>query len=184
MSTTFRSSVIPSAFRLAGFKVDVHVDDTLISRENHIGYCRFKEQEIWIDPGIGSVPFAERFYLCQLITWIFFVMGEYERADNNRLLDGFSHYLYQALTTMEFPSSDEDELPGDEPFWDESEEVDYDPGCNDYDPHADARELAQMEWEEEEDERRIMQEEAGEWSGYADSWARSEDEGWFYDDED
>lgn len=85
--------------------------------------------------------------------------------NNDRLVDCFARFLCQALTTAEL-------LPA-------AAEVDAD-----YEPHADARELALAEREEEEENRREPEGEMSCWTDYADACARSEDEGWFYDDDD
>lgn len=186
MPADFASAIIPRTFRLGGLTINVRLDDTLLREKQLIGLCRFREQEILLDPGAGNLAFAEHLYLCQLVDWIFFLMGEHELRANRRLVEGFAHLLYQALITAKPLAAAEDQGEGGyDDDWDEFEDVDYDPGCNDdYDLNADELELLRMEQEEEEKSLREQASERSCWSDYADSWARSEDEGWFYDDED
>jgi hypothetical protein len=244
---SFRSSLIPCAFRLGGFRIEVRFDDTLLAEDNGIGQSSYLAQEIVLDPSAGPQQLVEQAFFYELVRWIFFMMGEHELRNNERVRDVFAQFLYQALKTAEplrssstseesasrnwtdeanlekVPASNSlcrdkllerirwwGEPYGPEDFWegdyseviydeqgkdlpcdcdddadcDENEEVDYDLGCNDYDPPDYDMELAQAEREEEEESRREMEEEMACWSDYADSVARSEDEGWFYDDDD
>mgnify|MGYP001206760041 CR=1 FL=1 len=50
------------------------------------------------------------------------------------------------------------------------------------DCHSAEMELLEMEWAEEQESLEAEQEEMAAWSSYADSWARSEEDGWFYED--
>ena len=71
----------------------------------------------------------------------------------------------------------------DDAYYDDDPSYYDDIPMTDPDPHKDERELAQMEWEEEQSEDNPETT----WSDMSDisaSWARSDDEGWYYDDED
>jgi hypothetical protein len=233
MPIEFHSVIIPRSFRLGGFKIDIRLDDTLTEKENVIGQNRYDSQELILDTSVSTLQFIEQTYCSALVDWILFVMGEHEIRGNKQLVEVFSQFLYQALTTaepmpaLEHEDNNEDLLPDPEEdetrtnhdwsycirirWWGEDysvddycegdyDEIEYyeceddwdgiDEGWDDshneddYDPHEEDYRLAQEEWEEEEDSRREMQSEGACWTEYSDSSARSDDEGWFYSDDD
>ncbi len=237
------SSIIPKSFWLGGLKIDVHFDESLVVEKNVIGQASYTAQEILIDPSVAPLQFVEQSYLHELVHWIFYMMSEQELCNNERLVDLFAHFLYQALSTAEGTSDVDvplDELDAkdrrepessccfpqhynepdyeNDPYlaeedshliripWCENPDIDsgvieHEGGENtessfdefvctapwndhDYDPNADERELAQQEWEEEEESRHCEQTENESWAEVSDCWARSDDEGWYYDDDD
>lgn len=185
MKAAFRSDVIPRSFWLGGFRIEVRFDDTLLANGNGIGQASFLTQEIVLDSSAGSMQLVEQAFFYELVQWAFFMMAEHELRNNERVKDVFAQFLYQALKTAEPIADGSEDYKEDCPaIWDEDEEVDYDPGFNDdYDSCHEEMEMAQAEWEEEEESRREMEEEMACWADYAVSCARSDDEGWFYDDD-
>lgn len=177
----FHSTIIPRSFQLGGLKIDVVLDNTFIDQHNCVGQAVYIEQKIIIDPSKTPQQTTEQAFVHELVHWIFYMMNEHELRNNERIVDCFAHFLYQALVTKE-PLATAGRIARPRDVF---EEIDYDPSYNnDNNPHDDNMELAQAEWEEEEESRREMEEEMMNWSGYADSWARSDEDGWFYDDED
>ena len=93
----------------------------------------------------------------------------------------------EEYSTDDYSEGDYDEIAYEEEEDDYGEHhVCFSEPCDkaDYDPGEEYRSLAQEEWAEEEDSRREMESEWVCCSDYSDSWARSEDDGWFYSDDD
>lgn len=108
----FFSTIIPKAFWLGGLKIDVSLDDTFVKEHKCLGQALYHRQEIIIDPSATPLQTTEQAFLHELIHWIFYVMGEDELRNNERIVDGFAHLLYQALSTKEpFPCSFDDDIP-------------------------------------------------------------------------
>lgn len=112
-SDTFDSSIIPQSFWLGGLKVNVKIDETL-KHDRMIGRADYTSQEIRIDPSVASLQFVEQSYLHELVHWIFFMMNEHELRDNERVVDLFAHFLYQALTTSDYQTAPD--IGDDPPF--------------------------------------------------------------------
>ena len=99
--TEFKSTIIPKSFWLGGLKINVQVDETL-KHDRMIGRADYLTQELRIDPNVAPQQFVEQSYLHELVHWIFYMMNEHELRDNERIVDLFAHFLYQALTTAEY----------------------------------------------------------------------------------
>lgn len=63
------------------------------------------------------------------------------------------------------------------------EDLYHDSSEDDPSPLSELEELAQAEWEEEGDSQREILREGESWTDFSESWERSQEEGWFYDDE-
>lgn len=181
-SNVFQSAIVPKSFWLGGLKINVQLDDTFVEQHNCIGQAGYHRQEIRLDPAAAPMQTTEQAYLHELVHWIFYMMNEHELRNNERLVDLFAHFLYQALITAErhptvadasSPSQTEAHLYLKEPYY----EVDFE-------PDKDEECLAQLEWDEEEERRYYERTEIEPWTDISDSWERSNDEGWYYDDDD
>ena len=107
----FESTIIPKSFWLGGLKVNVQIDESL-KHNRMIGQADYVSQEIRIDPSAAPLQFVEQSYLHELVHWIFYMMNEHELRDNERIVDLFAHFLYQALTSAEpVPGNYECEFP-------------------------------------------------------------------------
>jgi len=97
----FKSNIIPNSFMLGGLKIDVEIDETL-KEKNMIGQANYVAQMIKIDPTISTLQFVEQSFVHELVHWIFYMIDEDELRQNEKLVDLFAHFLYQALTSAEF----------------------------------------------------------------------------------
>jgi hypothetical protein len=93
------SRIVPKSFWLGGLKVDVRLDPTFVEQHNCLGQAIYAQQVIIIDPGAAPLQTTEQAFLHELVHWIFFVMGEHDLRNDERIVDCFAHFLYQALTT-------------------------------------------------------------------------------------
>lgn len=97
----FWSSIVPKSFMLGGLRINVTLDDALASTKGIIGEARYAQQAILIDHTVAPQQTVEQAFLHELTHWIFFVMNEDELKNNEKLVDLFAHFLYQALSTAE-----------------------------------------------------------------------------------
>ncbi len=230
---SFRSNFIPRSFWLGGLKIDVVLDNTFIDQHNCVGQAIYVEQKIIIDPSKTPIQTTEQAFLHELVHWVFFMMNEHELRDNERLVDTFAHFLYQALSTSEPLSSSRiprspylhnenyplDSLIKEEFFhnctswWANSDDdfhgdgspEDYDfisyseghnrhkrdkkwlflefehPEIDEFPTEEDRIREEEMEAEEERAYHRRTEEDL--WTDYSDNWARSDDDGWYYSDD-
>lgn len=109
----FHSTIIPKSFHLGGLKIDVRLDPNCGKENGCLGQALYATQEIIIDPELARLQTTEQAYLHELIHWIFFMMGEHELRNNERIVDCFAHFLYQALTTSEPLPTPDDDVPFD-----------------------------------------------------------------------
>jgi hypothetical protein len=110
----FKSSIVPQSFRLGGLKIDVLLDDTLVNTKKVIGEAHYVDQTIVLDTAAAPRQSVEQAFLHELTHWIFYIMNEDELRGNEKLVDVFAHFLYQALVTAEpFPQMLE-EQPGNQ----------------------------------------------------------------------
>jgi hypothetical protein len=98
-ATIVESTIIPSSFWLGGLKINVEFDDSLVRTKQCIGEARYSKQMITLDPSVAPLQMLEQSYCHELVHWIFYVMGEEELRNNERIVDLFAHFLYQARMT-------------------------------------------------------------------------------------
>jgi hypothetical protein len=98
-ATRFESTIIPSSFMLGGLTIEVVRDETMVRTKSLIGEARYNEQVIRIDTGAAPLQTVEQTFIHELVHWIFYLMNEDELRNNEKLVDLFSHFLYQALVT-------------------------------------------------------------------------------------
>ena len=96
------SDIIPSSLWLGGLKIDVVYDDTLVKIKQLIGEAKYSEQKIFLDPSVAPLQTLEQSYIHELVHWILYMMGENELRSNERIVDLFAHFLYQARVTARF----------------------------------------------------------------------------------
>ena len=108
------SSLIPKSFMLGGLKINVQFDTNLSSKKKVIGEAHYAKQMIRLDPSIALVQSVEQAFLHELTHWIFYVMNEESLRNNEKIVDLFAHFLYQALTTAEPMVAAADARPADQ----------------------------------------------------------------------
>ena len=97
--SSITSSIIPKSFWLGGLKIDVHYDDSLCEIRRVIGEARYSAQSIMLDPTVSGQQQVEQAYYHELVHWILFIMNETELRNNEKFVDLFAHFLYQARVT-------------------------------------------------------------------------------------
>jgi hypothetical protein len=99
------SSIIPLSFMLGGLTVSVELDNTLVSSKRMLGEARYMEQLIHLDASIGKKQLIEQTYYHELVHWILYVMNEDELRNNEKFVDVFAQFLYQARVTEQYQSA-------------------------------------------------------------------------------
>lgn len=174
----FYSPSIPKVFQLGGLKIDVLFQKPVAEVPGMLGAAVYATQQILLDPTIASQQTVEQAYLHELTHWILFTMGERELCSNEKFVDVFAHFLYQAMTTTEpYPpptEKDEDE---------DSDDIDFE-GIAFSDEESCER-FDYMEEDAAEEEHYLACQEAGfeDVAAYQDGMVLSDDEGWFYGDD-
>jgi len=92
---------IPKRFKLMGIPVRVIPDTTLSKQKGVLGEARYSEQAILLDTEASSKESTEQAFLHELVHWIFFLLGEDDLRNNERLVDTIAHLFYQYLETQE-----------------------------------------------------------------------------------
>lgn len=204
----FFSQIIPQSFQLGGLTIDVLFQEKIAKNAGMIGVAEYAVQQIRLDPTIATKQTTEQAYFHELTHWILFTMGEAELCNNEKFVDVFAHFLYQALkTSVPYPKAqakpDEVPLPEEEGEYlneSNSDGINFDEDVfrpdekyeiSDYgeedDDHSYSLEC-QMAMEEIslEEEQDHASQEAGleDIDAYQEGMALSDDEGWFYDDGD
>lgn len=113
----FHSPLIPKSFQLGGMTIDVQFQEKLAEQVGMIGIADYLSQQIRIDPTMAVKPMIEQTYLHELTHWILFTMNEPELCQNEKFVDIFAQFLYQALKTAvphSSPSNEEEEIPFEE----------------------------------------------------------------------
>jgi hypothetical protein len=119
---------------------------------------------------------VEQSFLHELVHWIFHMMSAEKLRDDEVVVDLFTQFLYQALRTSE-------PMPQPDLTAEELEEI-----CGSLAPEADdeddnyAEPFCCADDDEEDDPHDDEMEEP--WTDAADRYERSNDEGWFYGDDD
>jgi len=182
----FYSARIPKSFQLGGLTIDVDFQEKISKEGMMLGAADYVAQKIRLNPTFTQKQTVEQAFSHELIHWILFIMGESELCNNEKFVDIFAHFLYQAIVTAEpHPDPDDNAIPLPE----EEMGLDLaDMNQNYNEPeHENIYDHAQTMEEDaiEEDHLRASQEAGNEDAeSYHEGMARSEDEGWFYGDDD
>lgn len=185
----FFSQIIPLSIQLGGLTIDVLFQEKLAKNDGMIGVADYALQQIRLDPTITTKQTTEQAYFHELTRWILFMMDERELCNNEKFVDVFAHFLYQALTSAEpYPQpSTEAEAIHDEEYFSCGRSLEDEEICEalDYaEPHEYQQGPDPVEFEEEQ-EHLLACWEAGmeDVDSYQEGIALSDDEGWFYGDE-
>lgn len=91
--------MIPSQFELGGLTIKVITDETLYKRLKHGALAEYTRQLITIDPSMQVPESIEESFYHEKVHWILFMMGEMELCNNEKFVDLFAQFLYQAIKT-------------------------------------------------------------------------------------
>jgi len=94
---------IPSRITLAGIPIDIVIDDTFAQKHNCAGQSCYQSQTIHLDTKITPRESAEQTLIHEILHWCFYILGEDELRNNERIVDSLAHLLYQAFKTAEYP---------------------------------------------------------------------------------
>ena len=101
---------IPKAFKLHGQTINVVQVNHIGSENGTLGEARLAKNEIAIQNnanGFSRNPTQiEQTFLHEVVHFILSHMGQNELCGEEQFVDGFSHLLHQALTTMEYSSAE------------------------------------------------------------------------------
>lgn len=98
-SKTFESAIIPDFFWLGGLKIEVTYDENLYKNRKVVGEARYPSQSIILDTAVMEKQSNEQNFFHELVHWILYMMNEDELRCNEKFVDLFSHFLYQARVT-------------------------------------------------------------------------------------
>lgn len=98
----FESKLIPSSFTLGGIKIDVVLDEKLTTTHGLLGLFGQAEQSIRIDNTIARKDTVEQTFYHELVHSILGAMSETKLNNDERFVDLFSQFLYQALKTAQY----------------------------------------------------------------------------------
>ncbi len=113
-TTCFESALIPSSFMLGGLTIDVVRDDTMVRTKSMIGEAHYAQQLIRLDTSAAPRQTVEQAFFHELTHWIFFLLNEDKLRNNEKLVDLFAHFLYQALATAKYGPTISEEIPYDD----------------------------------------------------------------------
>lgn len=85
---------------IAGLKIKVILQKAE-NASDPIGHADYANQRIILNSGIVTDDMLEQAYLHELTHFILFVMGYPELRDNEKFVDLFAHFLYQAQVSKE-----------------------------------------------------------------------------------
>jgi len=181
----FASAIIPKSLQLGGLTIEVLFQKHLDKDGMLIGLANYAAQQIRLDPTLAAKQMVEQTYLHELTHWILFMTGERELCNNEKFVDLFAHFLYQALTTAvpyQPPTEENDNSAAD------IDEIDFsdEERLESLDDSEDPRRYCEQEEDAIEEEHHLACQEAGgeDAESYREGLARSDDEGWFYGEDD
>jgi len=96
---SFESAIIPKSFWLGGLQIDVRFDENLYKNKNVVGEAGYTSQSISLDSSILKKQSTEQTYYHELTHWILYMMNEDALRTNEKFVDLFAHFLYQARMT-------------------------------------------------------------------------------------
>ena len=91
---------IPKSFKLAGTTISVIQDSQLYATRKIVGEAVYSKQTILLDTGHCSQEQIEQNFLHELIHWVFYIMGEDDLRNNERVVDLLAHFLHQVVKTQ------------------------------------------------------------------------------------
>lgn len=95
----FESTIIPKLFWLGGLQIDVSFDENLYRNRKIVGEARYPSQSITLDSVTLSKQSTEQNYFHELTHWILYMMNEDDLRNNEKFVDVFATFLYQARIT-------------------------------------------------------------------------------------
>ena len=98
-SKPFESAIIPDSFWLGGLKIDVVFDENFYKTRKIVGEAQYPPQRIILDSTIMSRQSIEQNYHHEMVHWILYMMNEDDLRTNEKFVDLFAHFLYQARAT-------------------------------------------------------------------------------------
>lgn len=98
-SKPFESAIIPDSFWLGGLKIDVAFDENFYKTRKIVGEAQYPTQKIILDTTIMSKQSVEQNFHHEMVHWILYMMNEDELRTNEKFVDLFAHFLYQARAT-------------------------------------------------------------------------------------
>ena len=97
---------LPTAFTLHGQRITVTQVDHIGSENGTLGEARLAKNEIAIQTNANGFTRLstqiEQTFLHELTHFILLHMGQEELCGQEQFVDGFSHLLHQALTTVKY----------------------------------------------------------------------------------
>ena len=96
-----QTTIIPKFFWVGGLKYGVDLEEILVENGKVIGTVQYANQRIVVDPSLAPIQTTEQSFIHELVHLMFHMCCEIELQRNERLVDVFSQFLYQALTTAE-----------------------------------------------------------------------------------
>lgn len=99
---------IPKQIELGGLTITTKLlTEEGEGEKNTIGKADYKNLQIIIDTTLGvHEKHLEQIYYHELCHWIFYVMDEHEMQKNEKLIEVFSHFLYQSIGKISTFNSD------------------------------------------------------------------------------
>ena len=91
---------IPSSFQMAGHKITVRMVAGLCRNHGCVGMCVYEQNEIMLDPD-GAQSRIEHAFLHEVAHMVHHVLGENEKAEDERYMDSLSAMLHQFLVTQD-----------------------------------------------------------------------------------
>ena len=96
----------PKEFELMGHKINVERDDDLYTSSQAIGIASYLDNIIKIQgknncPAV-SVSLQEQTFYHELVHFIFYLLGEEDLNQNEKLVDNIGQMLYQFMKTRKF----------------------------------------------------------------------------------
>jgi len=93
---------IPSRITLAGIPIDIVLDDTFAAKQNCAGQSCYQSQTIHLDSKLTPADSRNQTFWHEVTHWIFYIMGEDELRNNERIVDLLAHLIYQSIKTAEY----------------------------------------------------------------------------------
>lgn len=100
------TGIIPDSIWLGGLQISIEFDSNLCRKQGRIGEARYQDQLIILDPTATKLQQLEQTYFHELVHWILFVMNENDLRNNEKFVDLFAQFLYQARMTEKRPKAE------------------------------------------------------------------------------
>lgn len=187
----FYSSVIPSSFHLGGLRIDIRVTNNELDHSAcKSSFVGTDSQTITLNSGGVSREMLEQNYFRELVRLILHVQGRYDLESNRGFVNSFSCFMHQAfITSKGWPdpfTAIQEEFHLDCDYEYVENPTEFDELSNEDESTASRQEWYDDFHDEYEAEQQHLEEcsqHGMEFISYAEDWARSDDDGWFYDDD-